>query len=280
MGDGGLRPQYLTSAAKWHDSESTDLRGSLMRSHDFERQQESIIKAFERPGWYIDGFAANIRIRVETINEMLKMPPESKILDVGCGDGSLSVPFLEQGCAVTFLDRSQAMLDIVASRITPNGRQRARFVRSDFCDAEVALDSFDTVICVGVLAYVFNLEHFLGRLASVVNPGGNLIIECSDAAHFLGRIKLTYNRILGIFKPRRFETVRRPRRDVASAIDSAGFELREEFRYTYYIPFISNLMSEETSYRLSRQLFGYFPINKQGWLADESIFHFIRKWKS
>ena len=43
---------------------------------------------------------------------------------------------------------------------------------------------FDLVICVGVLAHLVLPQDLIAKIASVLKPGGTLILECPNRHHF------------------------------------------------------------------------------------------------
>ena len=98
------------------------------------------------------------------------------VLDVGCGDGSLSLAFRRGGAAT-----------IVGCDVDPRmiARARDRSARSD-ARIDYALaraeqlpfrdDSFDVVAIVAVLAFVEDPQVALREIARVLNPGGRLVL--------------------------------------------------------------------------------------------------------
>src|SRR5437899_5299730 len=65
---------------------------------------------FENPDFYLKRSRYNIRIRMETINDFTQGHDYKRVLDIGCGDGSLSAPLLRAHNRLTLLDVSSAML--------------------------------------------------------------------------------------------------------------------------------------------------------------------------
>jgi ubiquinone/menaquinone biosynthesis C-methylase UbiE len=243
-----------------------------------KEENSNVLRAFEEPEWYLTRFATNIRLRSETLSTMLNLPTPSalSVLDIGCGDGSLSLPLLKRGCNVTFLDRSDAMLQIVATRVPAKQQSHATLLRADFLDARIPRDSLDVVICVGVLAYIVDLESFLAKLADVIKPGGQLIFECTDAPHLMSRLSRGYNWIAGLFKPRPFVPVKWAKRQVISTICSSGFSFIGSFDYSINLPLVSSLLSRESLYKLVRRMFGTYPANKRALFGNECVMYFIR----
>src|ERR1039458_272329 len=68
--------------------------------------------AFERPQRYLDKRRCDIRIRAETVRSFTAGQTFTRVLDVGCGDGSISLPLLSQATRMTLLDLSSGMASI------------------------------------------------------------------------------------------------------------------------------------------------------------------------
>ena len=104
--------------------------------------------AFEQPQWYLQRTAFNIIVRAETVAEFLNdIPRCNSILDIGCGDGSLSLRLLNSNSRVTFLDQSQTMLNIVRSRVPGEFSSQISTLNTGFMEARMEPESFDLIIC-------------------------------------------------------------------------------------------------------------------------------------
>ena len=67
-------------------------------------------QAFENPQWYFQKLGYHVRVRIETVTEFLNAAKFDRILDIGCGDGSISLPLLTNENRLTLLDMSEGML--------------------------------------------------------------------------------------------------------------------------------------------------------------------------
>jgi cyclopropane fatty-acyl-phospholipid synthase-like methyltransferase len=238
---------------------------------------ESIIKqAFERPQWYLKKTAYNIKIRVDTVKHFVKDARKKSILDIGCGDGSLSLHLLNPDSRLTLLDRSKSMLQIASSRIPEGLSSNITVLNEDFIAAQLPRQSFDLIICVGVLAYVEKLHLFLEKIASVLAPAGTVIVECSDGDHFIRRAYRAYGSLRRALGASDFETVCRPSTEVLATFKELGFELCGSFRYSQPFPVIRRLLPQTMSYEAIRLVYGTAAQSRAAWLASECLYHFRR----
>jgi ubiquinone/menaquinone biosynthesis C-methylase UbiE len=239
--------------------------------------QEVIVEAFERPQWYVTSQAFNIKIRVETIQEFTRNLQPENILDIGCGDGSLSLPLFNESNHITFLDRSKSMLDLVSSRIPSGWANRIALLNMDFMDAHFEEQRFDLIICVGVLAYIADRASFIRKVVSLLRPGGTLIMECSDGAHIYTRVNRLYEAIRVKIGGAEFPTIARPASEVKALVEEYGCEYRDAFRYSLPPYAVRRFLTQAVSYNLIRFLFGTTGRNRGAWCGNECLFHFKRK---
>jgi ubiquinone/menaquinone biosynthesis C-methylase UbiE len=227
--------------------------------------------AFTDCQWYLSGYAANIRIRAETVSTFVHDYRPRKVLDVGCGDGSLSLPLLQQGAHVTFLDISTKMLQTVRDRLPAEQKEQASFINLSFDEAAFEGASFDAIIFVGVLAYIQNIDATFAKLRSLLKPGGALILEYTDASHFIGRLNFGYRDVTALFRLPRCKTFRHSQAVVDTALERAGFERKAGFRYFYSIPLLFRYASQMRIYGIIRTLFGSAEKPRRQCLGSEAL---------
>lgn len=107
------------------------------------------------------------------------------LLDVAAGTASATADaYRRSSREVVVTDRSRDMLARAARRIAEGGRLRpgVRFVQADAFDLPFPPGGFDTVVCLGFLHLVDDPAGFLGRLRSLLRPGGRLFCSSLVAA--------------------------------------------------------------------------------------------------
>lgn len=109
---------------------------------------------------------------------------EHRILDAGCGAGRNHFYFVKEGYNVSAFDNSEAALQQAIS--TANGLnypQVDHFLRGNMTSIPFGDESFDWVICVAVLHFAEDDEHFrkmLDELWRVCARGGKILIRLAS----------------------------------------------------------------------------------------------------
>ena len=110
------------------------------------------------------------------------IPPNSTVLDYGCGTGRTTLDLLRRGCQVTAFDISTEMISLAAS-------EAARQVYSaDFTTDldELSGKTWPLVTCIGVLDYYSDPVPLLSKLRCFLAPLSRLIVTVPNAASPLG----------------------------------------------------------------------------------------------
>lgn len=101
---------------------------------------------------------------------------KGKVLDVGACAGCHTLFLQEKGMDVVALEYSQLSCDVMLSRNIKN------VINSDLFLYEGQL--FDTILLLmngtGIAGKLNNLSNFLAKLKSLLNPGGQILIDSSD----------------------------------------------------------------------------------------------------
>jgi SAM-dependent methyltransferase len=99
---------------------------------------------------------------------------DRNILEVGCGAGRFTELLIEAGARVFATDLSAA---VEANHDNCGGAPGYFVCQADLTALPVHPESFDFVICLGVIQHTPNPEETIAALAGYVRPGGALIID-------------------------------------------------------------------------------------------------------
>jgi 2-polyprenyl-3-methyl-5-hydroxy-6-metoxy-1,4-benzoquinol methylase len=96
------------------------------------------------------------------------------VLEAGCGAGAFTEILLESDARVFAVDLSVA----VEANFDNCGTSPGYFVcQANILEAPVAPNSFDFVVCLGVIQHTPHPEETMARLAGYLKPGGVLVID-------------------------------------------------------------------------------------------------------
>jgi ubiquinone/menaquinone biosynthesis C-methylase UbiE len=127
-----------------------------------------------------------IEFRADAVRQLLPRFTRKSILDLGCGDGRISIPLLGDSDELVLVDSSASMLDLARANVPPKVASQVRYVCTDLAEFEPQR-TYDVVLCIGVLAHVYDPSVALRRVARSVAPNGCAIIQITGGSYFLGR---------------------------------------------------------------------------------------------
>jgi len=109
------------------------------------------------------------RFAIEMIEN--KLEPGSKILDVGCGTGHLAAELTRRGYQTWGTDIAEAMVQYARAHYDPDRFQVGDIERIAFPD-----NTFDGIVCLGVVEYLASDDAALREMWRVLRPGGFAVI--------------------------------------------------------------------------------------------------------
>lgn len=132
------------------------------------------------------GFTSIAAAAARELISQLDQP--SRIVDIGCGDGTSAAALTASGHEVIGIDTSPAFVDMARARVPG-----ARFEVASFVDFDMPLDQ-DAILAVGeVLGYRLDarnddatLAAVLARAARALRPGGALLFDLAGPGRVPG----------------------------------------------------------------------------------------------
>lgn len=184
-----------------------------------------------------------IKVRSEIVADLIGAPTDTKILDVGCGNGVISRQFVRSN-RVTFLDLASNMIDLARRGVDPEYRSNARFLVGSFLDVDLN-ETFDYLFAIGLLAHVPSAEEAIKRIHSLVTEKGCAIIQFSNFSNWLTKWQIMTSSSYG------YEVNKLSYKAMKRMVEASGFRILKEVQFSLTLPGMGRL-PDAFLYRYSR----------------------------
>jgi ubiquinone/menaquinone biosynthesis C-methylase UbiE len=241
-----------------------------------ESKTEQVKSLFEAPDKYFGRRACDIRVRTETVQQFTDAMTFDSVLDIGCGNGVISLPLLPRCRQLTLLDLSSKMLELARQRVPSERSKDVKIINGDFISANLPGDSFDLILCIGVLAHVDSPAAVIDKVAALAKPGSRVVLEFTDSFHFAGVPNVVYLELLKLLRPEPYPLNRLKQRQVMRWCSDTGLRPCALYRYALPLPGTSFLVAQDEVYRWTRYLFGPSDQNRNRWMGNEFLW-FLQK---
>ena len=231
---------------------------------------EQVAAYFHNPRPYLQR-SYNIMLRREIVQEMVGKLSPARILDIGCGDGSLSLQLLKGQTRLVLLDLSEQMLATARANVPAEFGENVEALCGDLMSAELEPGKFDLILCMGVLAHVDSPEDFIRKVCSLLRPGGSAVVTVSCGRHFFGRLRKLYLQIRDTIKRPLYRVKWLAAADVIGTFASQGVRVTKSFRYNFPAPGMDRMLTNDRLYRAIRKRHGTVEHNRLASLGSEYI---------
>lgn len=108
---------------------------------------------------------------------------DSKVLEIGCGAGLLSVALAQRGFHVHAIDPAADMVDLARRHVVESGTSELLSVNlGNIYSLPFEDGSFDLAIAIGVIPWLEGPELAIQEMARVMKPDGYLILSADNRA--------------------------------------------------------------------------------------------------
>jgi ubiquinone/menaquinone biosynthesis C-methylase UbiE len=112
----------------------------------------------------------------------LNFPENAKVLDIGCGPGEMVLDLMKHNWEIWGIDIAQSMIDIASKKIEKNKTRPniAHLAVGDIENLSFEENSFDLIVCAGVIEYLADDQKWSREITRVLKPGGVLLINITN----------------------------------------------------------------------------------------------------
>lgn len=207
---------------------------------------------FAEPDRYL-GNDARLGIRRLVCRQMAERTDRSATLDIGCGDGTMSLPLMAPHSRLTLLDFSAPMLERAAANVGPEMKPRVQIVCQDLAGFAPG-HRYTLVLCLGVLAHVPDVSGALAKIASLLEPGGHCLVQITDASRWLGRVSHAWYSRRQRRRADGYALNRLDGRSLVAEAAARGLRLIEQRNYSLSVPGLRRL-PVRVQFALERRFF-------------------------
>ena len=110
------------------------------------------------------------------IEEVIQITSDLKILDIGCGDGGVLIPFLEKGCSCTGIELDETKANFARHFLEQYLNEGlVEIVNRNIYEEEALTQyagKFDLIILKDVVEHIPDQNKFIPYLKKFLKPGG------------------------------------------------------------------------------------------------------------
>ena len=181
-------------------------------------------------------------VRQKLVERQLLMhleEPPARVCDVGGGAGHNSIPLARRGYEVTILEPSEEMLRVARQTLDAEEAvsDRVELVTGSGEDASRVFgeETFDAVLCHGVLIYLENPDPLIEALSTIARPGAvvSILTKNADALAMRPALEGRYKEALDLFDSNRetnrlgIDTRTDTVPELSAKLESYGIELEQ-----------------------------------------------------
>ena len=218
-------------------------------------KEQTVREFFEQPEVYLK-YDYNLSLRRETIATFIGDEKFEDVLDMPCGTGDLSLPFIDQFNHLMMMDFSSNMIAHAAEKVPEQYADRVKIVNANFYNYGFEEQQFDLIIAVGILAHIDFPMKFLMQIGRLVKPGGKIIVQNTNASAGYTWLIRMYHGLKRLTGKSKYKLNWLREKDVIKALRHEGFEVVHSFRYHQSWLGFSHLFSNEKKYEMTRKRFG------------------------
>ena len=134
----------------------------------------------------------------DSLVDVLGVTENAMVLDAGCGIGAHAIRLARRGFLVQGVDVSESVLALARENIRSKQLEtRIRVQRENLLGLSFASETFDVVLCWGVLMHIPSVDRALSELARVLKRQGLLVVSETNMYSLQAIVFRSLKRFLG-----------------------------------------------------------------------------------
>ncbi len=170
-----------------------------------------------------------VSVRAEIAWDLLADRIEGKrVIDVGCGNGDVTLRYLDKVEQLDYLDISDKMLELVKSKVPENMASKVAFFNCDLEQLDVT-KKYDIIVAYGLIMHVNSPFESLKKMSELLEPGGLLLTQYTNYSHPISR----FNKFLR--RERNYSINKIDKKIFKDLTSKLGFKVLKSFSYSWMV---------------------------------------------
>jgi 2-polyprenyl-3-methyl-5-hydroxy-6-metoxy-1,4-benzoquinol methylase len=200
---------------------------------------------YEESGYFQDGGAHLTdpgspfhRYRIRMVLALSGPVRGLRVVDLGCGWGTISFALAREGASVVGVDFAEAAVEICRTRLEGEHLEDLTFLRADARDTGLAPGEWDLVVCADLVEHLMpdDTREVYREAWRLLRPGGRLVVWTPNPDHFLEVLRRR-----GVLKPDPTHVDYKTLERVVRELKEEGFEVEEALHRESHLPVLSGV---------------------------------------
>ena len=111
------------------------------------------------------------------VEDLVQLNPQTRVLEIGCGEAGNLKPFLDSGCQCTGIDIACNRIELAKEFYQDHPkRKNLELICSDIYKVTPGTQQFDLIVMRDVIEHIPNQEKFMAFVKDFLKPDGKFFL--------------------------------------------------------------------------------------------------------